>query len=127
MLDFDDLNTYLMLFEVAKRYEVDPSSSLDSETFFRNLLKGYPGSFDDEEEKTEWLDRQIGQHFIALGRRPEWIQDPQWPFVDGKPMVFAGQIDIAVRDESTDFFHDDTSLYIFVGRKVKPIVVIQQQ
>ena len=126
MLDFDDLNTYLILMSVARKHEVDPSSSLESEAFFRELMKGYPGSVDNEEEIVWWLDEQIERHFLSFSSRPEWIQEPQWPFADGKPMVFAGQIDISVTDLPFPFFHDDTSLYVFVGRKVKPIVVTQQ-
>lgn len=126
MLDFDDLNTYLMLFEVAKGYGVDPSSSLEAEAFFRVLLEQYPGSPDSEDEKTEWLDEQIRQYFITLDKRPEWVQNPEWPFVDGRPMVFAGQIDIIVEKETAHFIHDDTSIYVFVARKTEPTIIIQQ-
>jgi hypothetical protein len=126
MLDFDDLNTYLVLVSVAQKHGVDPSSSLEAEAFFRELLQQYPGSVDDDEEIVRWLDEQIQRHFLSFGSRPAWIQAPEWPFTNGMPMVFAGQIDISVKDLPFPFFHDDTSLYVFVGTKVVPVVVIQQ-
>ena len=127
MLDFDDEKTYLMLLELCKDYSVDPSTSVETEDFFRDLLAQYSGD-SNPTRIAIWLERQITQHFIAIGIRPRWIQNPEWPFANGKPMIFAGQIDLSVQNGEvvSQIFHDDTSLYVFIGQKVQPKVIIQQ-
>jgi hypothetical protein len=79
----------------------------------------------DDTNVVAWLESSIPQHFLALRKRPEWLQNPEWPFADGKPMIFVGQIDLPKAD-APNVFHDDTSLYVFVGAKTRPEVVIQQ-
>ncbi len=43
-------------------------------------------------------------------------------------MIFAGQIDLSTQGEGivSELYHDDTSLYVFVGRKTPPVVIVQQ-
>lgn len=125
--DFDDPEIYQVLLDICKPCSVDPSSSLESENFFRKLLAKYEGDH-DLESLSDWLESQISQHFIAVMERPRWIQDPEWPFVDGEPLVFVGQIDLSVLDGGvvSRLYHDDTSLYVFAGWKVRPIVIVQQ-
>jgi hypothetical protein len=116
-----------LLVDVCKPFRVFPSSSLESEAFFRVLLAGYSGD-PNPSEVTAWLEKEVSQHFVAIAERPRWIQNPEWPLVNGKPLVFAGQIDIEVQPgyPSANFFHDDTSFYVFFGQKIQPVVVIQQ-
>ncbi|MGB5051543.1 MAG: hypothetical protein WBO46_21530 [Caldilineaceae bacterium] len=127
MLDFEDYDTYMLLVEAGQKYAVFPSASLESEDFFRNLLAHYEGSLDPT-SVVSWLEQEISHSFIALGEYPRWIQNPEWPLVGGKPMIFAGQIDLSVQagGATAELFHDDTSLYVFIGRKVPPVVVMQQ-
>ena len=129
MLDFADMDLYKLLIRVCSEYAVDPSSSLEAETFFRQLLTQYSGT-DDPATVAAWLREQVPKYFMAIDERPKWIQGAEWAFDEyGNPMIFAGQIDIdsveRKRFESL-LFHDDTSLYVFIGRKVDPVVVMQQ-
>jgi hypothetical protein len=124
----DDDALYTLLLNVCGRYEVDPSSSIESEAFFRDLLARYPGAA-DHESLAVWLHEQIPRHFVALGERPQWIQGAAWPYANGLPMIFAGQLDLnrAEREKVVPtLYHDDTSLYVFIGRGVAPVVVLQQ-
>jgi hypothetical protein len=126
-LDFDDSQTYELLLKICTQYQVDPSASLDSEEFFRNLLAQYKGS-SDVESLSEWLREQINHWFIALGERPKWIQSSEWQFIDSIPAIFAGQIDVSTEgnEMASKIFHDDTSFYVFIGKKQPPIVIMQQ-
>jgi len=126
-LDFDDSQTYELLLKICAQYQVDPSASLESEKFFRNLLAQYNGS-SDVESLSEWLNEQIHHWFIALGERPKWIQSSEWQFIDGIPAIFAGQIDVSTEENerASKIFHDDTSFYVFIGKKKPPIVIMQQ-
>jgi hypothetical protein len=126
-LDFDDSKTYELLLKVCSQHQVDPSASLESEQFFRNLLAQYNGLIETE-SITHWLNEQVVHWFLALGERPKWIQSCEWQFVDGVPAVFAGQIDVATQNSevASQIFHDDTSFYVFIGKKKPPIVIMQQ-
>ena len=127
MLDYDDQETYILLLQACKRFGVDPSMSVESENFFRKLLAQYHGEA-SHGSILAWLDQQIAQHFLALNDRPNWIQSPEWPFADERPMIFAGQIDVTVEHGGmpSQLFHDDTSLYVFLALGKPPVVVLQQ-
>ncbi len=126
-LNFDDIETYELLIAVCSRHNIEPSMSVESEAFFRNLLTEYAGSV-DKESISAWLDQEIAKQFIALNGRPRWIQSPEWPIVDGTPAIFVGQVDVSLKgsEAASKVFHDDTSFYIFVIKKRPPIVVMQQ-
>jgi len=127
MVDYNDPEIYDLLVKVCSHYKVDPSVPLESEVFFRELLSHYD---DPSEPLQSWLEKQIRDSFIVIKDRPHWIQGANWPFANGKPMVFVGQIDIRVSIDSmaSRFFHDDTSFYIFVPAEGEgPVEVITQQ
>jgi len=128
MLDYDDPDIYTMLLEIADEFGVDPDTSDESEHFFRDMLCRYAGPIETD-AIDGWLKQQLAVHFVAFGERPKWIQAAEWPFSNGQPMVFAGQIDLTHKMGEhvvPGYYHDDTSLYVFVGRKVEPVVIIQQ-
>ncbi len=128
MYTFDDEAIYSLLIEICSRYEVEPDSSIEAEAFFRALLARYAGAA-DLESLAAWLNDQIPRYFVALGERPQWIQGADWAYANGQPMIFAGQIDLnRVEREKVvpTLYHDDTALYVFVGRGVAPVVVLQQ-
>ncbi|WP_435004987.1 hypothetical protein [Xanthomonas arboricola] len=53
------------------------------------------------------LKDKIAQDFRFLKSAPKWLQGPDWPIVEGRPLVFVGQIDIG------SLRHDTAQLYIF--------------
>ena len=128
MLDFDDIRVYEAIIDAGDPYGVGPSMSIQSEDFFRQMLKNYDGSKDDASLR-EWLVGQIRLAFQSIGQPPRWIQGAQWPIRDGKPLVFVGQLDIA-RGKSPlaqELFHDDTSYFVFIPRERGDAEVIMQQ
>lgn len=124
MLDFDNEETYFLILNVCKEFCVDPSSSFESEDYFRNLLSKYNGE-DSEKNISEWLKQTLSNEFVAIQTRPQWIQGPAWPVINGHPMMFVGQWDLNV-SECHGLFHDDTSIYVFVAPNSEPKVVVQQ-
>ncbi len=133
LIRFDDppaddieLQVFELVSDVSGRYGVSPSMSTDAEQFFSSLLAEYTG---DLENLTSWLEERLSEHFVAVGARPSWLQGPEWPFANGRPMIFVGQIDLTIQNGgiASELYHDDTSLYVFIGRKVQPEVVVQQK
>jgi hypothetical protein len=126
-LDLDDLKIYSLLITVCEPYAVEPSMSVESEQFFRQMLALYEGDTEKEAMAT-WLDEQIAKSFRAIAESPSWIQGSAWQFFDGKPMLFVGQVDISLKSTPTakEHFHDDTSFYVFIDGKGNSSVVMQQ-
>lgn len=121
MLNFDHDNTYFLLVNVCHEFGVSPSIPIESEDYFRELLKSYDG-YMDEASVLSWLREKVSQRFVSIRERPKWIQEPEWPIAEGKPLMFVDQIDI----DGSDVFHDSTSFYVFVATHTTPVVVMQQ-
>jgi hypothetical protein len=121
MLDFDDITTYKLLIRACNEKGASPSSSIEMEDFFRNLLKTYGG----EVELTDWLRRKVAENFRTLGVIPKWLQNSEWPIKNNRPMIFVGQIDV-LGSLAPDLFHDDTSFYLFILPEEEPVVIEQQ-
>ena len=92
------------LFEVIPRYGARPDVPIASEKFFTELV----ARFNDHLQLRHHLEEHAPNWFRCLRLRPVWIQDPQWPWVGGKPMVFVGSI-----DAPAGTFHDDATFYLF--------------
>lgn len=127
-LNLGDRETLTLLVNLCAPFGFTPMMSLESRKFFQDLLSEYHGP-PEKESLSRWLKEQISKAFVALGKWPEWIQSPEWPFADGKPMIFVGQIDISVAPGGTasHMFHDDTSFYLFMPVGEGQFEVIMQQ
>jgi len=125
-LDFDNLEIYTLLLKICKKYSVDPSSSLNAESFFRTLLAEYSGKFDSL-EIAQWLEEKVANSFICMKDRPKWIQSSEWPFDNNHPVIFIGQIDVSVDEKPLmQIFHDATSFYLFINNKGETTIITQQ-
>jgi hypothetical protein len=62
----------------------------------------------------------IAEDFRYLKKPPKWLQDAKWPFADGKPLLFVGQLDLA------DLLHDDAQVYVFLDTRDQSIVTLTQ-
>ena len=125
-LDLYDPHVFPTLLNVCHRFGVGPTTSIEAESYFRKLLLSYDA--DTAPSLAAWLEQEIAARFLSLAGVPEWLQAAEWPVVDGAPLVFAGQLDYSVLDNilAGQMFHDDTSVYVFIGRKIAPVVVMQQ-
>lgn len=59
-----------------------------------------------ESDLDEWFMKQVKPLFISIGTSPEWRFEPDWLFLEGKPMIFVAQYD-----------REDETFYIFEGRR----------
>ena len=60
-------------------------------------------------QKQKLMKERFKEYFRFLSKPPNWIQNPDWPIHEGKPLTFIGQIEI----ESSELFHDDGAAYVF--------------
>ncbi len=101
-----------VLFDVAGRLGFYPDGGPESEPFFRRRADGYAErTAVDGAAAREWLVEQLEMGFRALRERPRWIQDPDWQFRNGEPMLFVGQLDVPAG--TTRLFHDDAAFFVF--------------
>lgn len=127
-VSYDDIEVFKVVIKVCAKLQADPSDSPEAKAFYENLLKEYGGEYDMKQLRA-WLEERLPQHYVALKKRPHWIQSPDWPFHGGQPMIFVGQIDVKVTDGSIaeKHFHDHTSFYVFMSATVAHHEVIVQQ
>jgi hypothetical protein len=65
-------------------------------------------------DKDAWLRERLETMFACVGPRPQWIESsPMWPFVDGRPMTFIGQMPVDADDISERYLAPDVVLYTF--------------
>lgn len=68
------------------------------------------GVYSDKSELIKYVKEKIKSDYVCLKKKPAWIQSPDWQYHNGKPMVFAAQIDLC------DLFHDKSNLYVFIDK-----------
>jgi hypothetical protein len=57
--------------------------------------------------------------FISLVSPPVWVEEePTWPFLDGKPMVFLSQTKIDRTPVSDQLLSPGSTVYLFGARQV---------
>lgn len=65
-----------------------------------------------------WLTERLKGEFKSLGEAPIWIDDePTWPFLDGKPMVFLCQVSMPEHGEVVSVLSPGETVYLFGCRK----------
>jgi len=98
---------------VEKKYETLFNLTLKVQPKWLSLPSDYLSKLVEErknlssKELQAWLKEKIKFDFRYLKVPPKWLQSPVWPMVDGKPMVFLGQLDIS------ELSHDNAQAYLF--------------
>lgn len=105
-MDYDDV--YELLVRMGLKYDFRPDIPLEAESLMRDLVASYNGP---EQDFSLWLETEVKSRYRSIGRRPEWIQDPDWPLAEARPMVFVGQIDVP--SGATQHLKHDASFYVF--------------
>ena len=101
--------------------ELAASTSMDEDnSFVQKLYEEYLAAGKPKNKKA-WIREQLKQHFACVGKKPEWVESlvPMWPFHDGKPMTFIGQIDVP-NDAPKEKVYPGTVVYVFGVRKQGP-------
>lgn len=76
-----------------------------------DFLEGFADSFEgSESEFLSFVRANISKWYRTLESPPEWLQEPDWQYFEGRPMVFVGAID---RDPGASGLHDDARFFVF--------------
>lgn len=112
---------------VDARYENQFHLVLKAQPKWLTLPSGYVAAFMQEhgslgaKERLARLKERIAGDFRCLKSPPKWLQAPEWPFVDGAPLVFVGQLDI------TALRHDTAQVYVFFDERHNAFHTIGQR
>lgn len=93
----------------------------DSEArgFVDALYSEWVGSGASLDELPAWLDMRLSGEFRALNSPPVWVEEePAWPFLDGKPMVFLSQTKMDETAISASLLSPGETVYLFGARQV---------
>ena len=89
--------------------DIQPSwLDADNEEFLiKEIVNKIPDDLKSESQKIKWCKNKIKEYFKYDKTPPRWVQSPEWPVVDGKPLVFKGQSKEKIDDECVHFcFYD---------------------
>lgn len=73
-------------------------------------------------ELKSFIKTKYSELFAYQSKPPKWIQNPQWPIKNDKPLFFLAQVDI----KDCPFFHDNGSIYLFLDPQTGTVETIQQ-
>jgi hypothetical protein len=71
-------------------------------------------------ELRDWLKKRFLEKFRYATVPPEWLQNPEWLYSQGEPLIFLGQISVE------HFFHDEAAVYVFYNPKTGACETIVQ-
>lgn len=92
------------LFAVISRFGARPDVPIAAEAFFTEMA----ARFDNRTALRQQLEELAPTMFRCLRGPPDWIQEAEWPWAGGRPMLFVGSI-----DAPPGTFHDDARFYVF--------------
>jgi len=120
------LNSQGIVEDFLRKAEVNFTPTTEYRDLFDLILDSQPDYLDAPEDfivknvlpkdttlsksaKKKAMKEAFKEHFRSVKKPPKWIQEPDWPIVDGTPLVFIGQVPI----ESIELFHDTGAAYVF--------------
>jgi len=95
---------------VKLRQAIQPSYvEIEDDEYFDSIISSAPNDL-NEAQKKKWLKDKIKDLFRYDKSYPRWIQSPEWPIIDGKPLVFKSQTKRVLDDERVwyTFYDPDT-------------------
>ena len=137
-INIDRLQDRYALFEVVNRYllgrkiivgDCDLNSDAEEYLFLESMLPYWVGVKDisylqdlfatapselSRRQKLIWCREKIDELFRCDEAKPEWIQEPQWPMTDNRPLTFRRQETTASGLERYYFYDSETGKEVVV-------------
>ncbi|PQA97778.1 hypothetical protein B0A69_00100 [Chryseobacterium shigense] len=73
-------------------------------------------------DRKQYIKQRYAELFKYQTKPPKWIQNPDWPIRNDKPLYFLGQLDI----KKGDLFHDEGSIFLFIDAETGILETIKQ-
>lgn len=62
----------------------------EADDLVKNVLDSLPDNLSIREKKKH-AKKQLKQMFRLSGKKPDWVQEPEWPVLNGTPLRFVSQ------------------------------------
>lgn len=111
---------YVELMKTLSDIGVRPDLPIECEHYFTKMVDEFPGN---QSEFINHVRENMRSWFRSLSDEPTWLQEPEWQFHNGKPMVFVGQINVPPTGE---FFSDEAVFMTFWDADSGEIKVLVQ-
>jgi hypothetical protein len=99
-------DVYPELIQIVSTIGAQVDVPIEAEEFFAEIISNFEGT---KQELLTFVESQIRTWFQSLSDPPAWIQEAEWQFDGGRPMIFVGQINVA----AGTLFHDDAAFFLF--------------
>ncbi len=87
------------------------------EALLKQILDEYKAAGCPKQKKV-WIKERLKNVFECVAERPQWVQEfPDWPWLDGKPMIFIKQFDVPATPLVAEKLATSKVLYIFGARR----------
>ena len=90
---------------IDEKYKILPKWLQISDEMYDEIRKSADGLTGSD--FISFMKDEIKRRFVSLNKPPKWLQDVCWPILDGKPLIFVGQLDIS------KIRHDTSYVYVF--------------
>ena len=102
--------------EWSFKVDIQPSYiRIEDDEMLSKYINEAPKKLNKTETK-KWIKNRIKQDFKYDKTPPRWIQDPEWPIVNGVPLIFKEQSKMTLEDERVyyTFYHPQTLAEIVI-------------
>lgn len=90
--------------------------SIDDEQYLENLWNNSPNDL-TKTDRIKWCKNWLKEHFVFKNKPPKWLQEPEWPIINNKPLIFV--------EQKTDTENPLKEIYTFVDENGKKYFVEQ--
>ncbi len=111
-IDFDGRAYELAEDEFAASFDMDEGGRFVDALYAEYVAAGRPKA------RGKWLRKRMEVSFACVSARPKWIERHAiWPFFDGRPMMFVGQMDVAGFKMSDGHEIEESVFYVFCAAR----------
>lgn len=89
---------------------------IDDEQYLENLWNNSPNDL-TKTDRIKWCKNWLKEHFVFKNKPPKWLQEPEWPIINNKPLIFV--------EQKTDTENPSKEIYTFVDENGKKYFVEQ--
>jgi len=82
-------------------------------SFLQNLINSAPNQL-TAAQKLEWGKAKVKELFKYVDKKPNWIQEPDWPIIDKRPLIFTHQETVQDGFEKYYFYDERTSKEVII-------------
>lgn len=115
-MDRDLIRFHGKVLSVAERQFYASFAGSEAESFVDGIYDDYKQAGKPEDVEA-WLTSRLRGEFLCVSEPPRWVEDePSWPFLAGRPMVFIKQMHLPKNDVTEGHLTWDAELYLFGSR-----------